>query len=319
MKIIEQYVYETGRRLPAKDRAETVQELRSLLLDEMEKRFGPDPTEEQVKEVIAGFGPPEEVARRYGGDVQVIAPPLSRLYYLILGITLGAMAIAFTTVFIVEAATGAIAEEAFWGALAQVPLRTITSFFTGMGVITLVFIAITRAAWSSGQNIDADWTPDELKDVVIQPETESRFSRIFSIIMALVAIVLLNVYPEIITLAENAFLRSGLTLGHRLSIDLFRSYVIVFSVIMALEVLYHGVSLRLGGDEPRLRLARTGITLATVVVTAVMFADMRLFTGYTGMIGFRLIVMISLVGHIIGLITEVVQYGKAKMLAARSA
>ena len=317
MKIVEQYIYETGRRMPTKGRTETMEELRSLLLDEIEKRFGPEPTEEQAKEVLAGFGAPADVAKRYGGDVQVIAPALADLYFLILKIILGAMAVAFTTVFIVEAATGAIGEAEFWGALVQVPLRIVSGFFSGAGAVSLIFIAITRTAWSSGARLDDEWTPDELEGVIVEPQSESTWSRVLSIVFGVGAIVLLNVYPEIVTLAENAFLRSTLTLGHRLSIELFRSYVIVLSIVMALEVIHHGVALRLGDRDPRLRLARTGITLTTIVLTAVMFADMRLYDGYTGVVGFRLIVLISLVGHIVGLISEVIEYAKVKALAAR--
>ena len=86
---------------------------------------------------------------------------------------------------------------------------------------------------------------------------------------------------------------------------------------MAFEVIHHAVSLRLGDRDPRLRLARTGITLATIVLTAIMLADMRLYTDYTSLNGFRLIVLIALVGHIIGLIGEVVEYAKVKALAVR--
>ncbi len=118
--------------------------------------------------------------------------------------------------------------------------------------------------------------------------------------------------PEVVTLADNAFLRSTLTLGHRLSIEVFRSYVVVLNIVIAFEVIHHAVSLRLGDCDTRLRLARTGITLATIVLTAIMLADMRLYTGYTSLNGFRLIVLIALVGHIIGLIGEVVDSAKGR-------
>ena len=316
MKIIDQYVHETGRRLPVKGRAETIKELRSLLLDELETRFGVEPTEEQAKSLLSEHGAPADVARRYGGDLPVIAPALADLYFLIMGIILGAMAIAFTTIFVVEAATGALSEASLWRAILDVPLRTVSAFFSGAGVLTLIFIGITRTVWRSGESLASDWTPDELKDVVIEPQSESAFSHYFSIVVGVAVIVLLNVYPGIVTLAENAYLTSTLPIGHRLSIDLFRSYVVVLSVIVALEVLHHGASLRLGDRQPKLRLARTGITLATIVLNAVMLADMRLYLEYTGMIGFRLIVLISLVGHAIALITEIVDYAKVKVLAA---
>jgi hypothetical protein len=312
MKIIEQYLHEIGRRLPARSRTETVAELRSLLLDELEGRAGPEATEEDAKKIIADFGAPSHVARNYSGGVPVVAPALSDLYFLILGIVLGAMAIAFTTVFIVEVVTGQIGAESLGAEVAQLILSVLSGFVSGAGGVTLVFIAITRLGWNEGLDLEKEWTPEELKGVVVEPETESTVSHIASITFGIIGIVLLNLFPGVVTLGENAFLLSGLELGHRLNIDLFSVYVVVWSVIVGLEIAHRVASIRIGENNPALRLARTGITLATIVLTAIMLGDMRLYTDYTGFIGFRLIVLVALVGNSIGLITELVAYGKLR-------
>ncbi|MFW6212786.1 MAG: HAAS signaling domain-containing protein [Spirochaetota bacterium] len=316
MKIIEQYLHEIGRRLPAKGRTETVKELRSLLLDEIEERYGPEATEENAKEVIAEFGPPSEVAKRYSGSVAVIAPALADLYYLILGIVLGAMVIASTTVFIVELATGAIGASELGGAVAGTLGSIVSGFLSGAGVLTLIFIGITRLGWNEGLDTSKDWTPEELRGVIVEPESESKVSHIAAIAGGVVAIVLLNLFPGIVSLAEQAIELTGAELGHYLNISLFSSYVIVYSIIAGLEIVHRVGALRLGENKPALRLARIGITLATIALSGVMLGDMRLYLGYENIIGFRLIVMIALVGNIIELITELVAYGK--LMAARS-
>ena len=317
MKIIEQYLHEIKRRLPLKTRKDTAEELRSLLLDELEKRYGPEATEEQAKEIISGFGPPAEVARRYSGGGYVIAPSVADLYFLILWIILGAMAIAFTTVFFVKLATGGIEDGKLLSELLHLPLTILTSFLSGAGAVTLIFIGITRLGWNEGLNLQDDWTPEELKSVVVEPETESRFSHFLSIGMGIVGIILLNIFPQVITALEEAILTTGLNLGHQLNIPLFRNYIIVVSVIILLEIVHRIMVLRMGENTPILRLAKTGITLANIVLSAVMLWDMRLFLDYNSILGFRLLLLIALIGGIIELISEFVSYGKLK--AARAA
>lgn len=316
MKIVEQYLHEIKRRLPLKSRKDTIEELRSLLLDELEKRYGPEASEEQAKEVIAGFGPPAEIARRYSGGRHVIAPALADLYFLILWIVLGAMAIAFTTVFFVELATGGIENGNLLSELLNLPLTIITAFLSAAGAVTLIFIGITRIGWNEGFDLQEDWTPEELKSVIVEPETESRLSHILSIGMGIVGIIVLNVFPQVITAIEEAILRTGLKLGHQLNIPLFRNYVIVVSVIILFEIIHQLMVLRMGENTPPLRLGKTGIALANIVLSAVMLGDMRLLLDYDGILGFRLLLVIALIGGIIELITELVAYGKLK--AARA-
>jgi hypothetical protein len=63
-----------------------------------------------------------------------------------------------------------------------VPFRIVGGFFSGAGVLTLIFIGITRAAWSSDTRIDADWTLDELDAVVVATDGEPTWGRILSIV-----------------------------------------------------------------------------------------------------------------------------------------
>lgn len=74
--------------------------------------------------------------------------------------------------------------------------------------------------------------------------------------------------------------------------------------------------LRMGENTPKLRLGKTGITLANIILSAVMLGDMRLFLDYNGILGFRLLLLIALIGGVIELISELVAYGKLR--AART-
>lgn len=318
MRIIDQYLHEVSARLPMKGRREIIEELQSLLLDEIENRYGPDAGEEEAKQILREFGPPYSVARRYSGHTQAIASGLTDLYFLILKIMLGAIAVAFVTVYVVELATGTFGDATLLGRSLQLPLQIANAFLVGTGVVTLGFIAVTRLAWNEGMDLQDDWTPEELSHVEIEPQTESRFSHIASISLSMVAIALFNLYPEVFVLVEEAVLLTGLELGHRLAIDVLGGYLVVISVVLAFEVAHHGASLRIGDGKPWLRLARTGITLMSVVLTAVMVWDMRLYTDYSGIIGFRLMFVIALGGNVIELVKQLVDYAKAKVAEAPS-
>ena len=102
MELLDRYIYDVGRRLPAKQREDIEKELKSLLLDALEARTGgAEPTEADMAAVLKEFGSPEEVAARYAGERYVIGPRLYPTYRMVLGIGSGALALGlFISVFI---------------------------------------------------------------------------------------------------------------------------------------------------------------------------------------------------------------------------
>ena len=49
MKLVEKYVHAVGQKLPLKGREDTKKELKSLILDEIEEKYGDNPKEEDIK------------------------------------------------------------------------------------------------------------------------------------------------------------------------------------------------------------------------------------------------------------------------------
>ena len=63
MELMDRYIYDIGRRLPAKQRKDIEKELASLLADALDARVeGREPTETDVLAIITDFGAPAEVA-----------------------------------------------------------------------------------------------------------------------------------------------------------------------------------------------------------------------------------------------------------------
>ena len=329
MKLIEQYLEVVGRRLPANSRREIKEELRSLLLDELEARYGTvpseanagqvstsgsEPTPEQVKAVLAEFGSPGTVADRYRGEPRnVIAPGLTGFYFFLLRIVLGSVALAFTVLMVL----GLVQGNAPSAEVLSMVDRTLNAWMGAFAFITLGFILVTRTGWVTEVDLDEDWTPDELDEVEVGPEPVSLWESVISVVMLLVMISLMNFFPEILTTAENLFLQSGLGLGHRINIPLFRIYMHAISVAWIGELVYHGLLLYgIPRGKALIRL-KFGAELASTVVLAALVADARVYLDYTGLVGFRLVFAIILVIQIWEIVSMLVKWWKGFREAPR--
>ena len=111
---------------------------------------------------------------------------------------------------------------------------------------------------------------------------------------------LLNVYPGIVTVAENAFAKSGLGPHHRLVVESFRMYVVVLSLIWAVGIVTRVLMLRTGEKSRKVEVTEVGLSLAEAVLDVVMLTDSSLFVpvGDGGWIGFKVVIAIALVANV---------------------
>ena len=62
MELIERYLQEIGRHLPANKRADILSELRSSLNDSLEAQANGQPSEEAIVQIIKEMGAPRKVS-----------------------------------------------------------------------------------------------------------------------------------------------------------------------------------------------------------------------------------------------------------------
>lgn len=321
MKLLEQYLYAIGQKLPLKSRNEIKDELRSQLLDEMDEKFGENVSDEQVKELIEEFGTPRAVAKRYTGEKFVISSGLTDLYFMISKIIVGAMSIAFFTIFVVTMFTENPQGFEILKTFIQFPLSVIQASISGIGVLTLIFILISQFMKEAEVNLDDDWNIKELEGIDLSPEQESKVEAIIAIVLIPVFIILIISYPHIIQDLENLYLRSGLSLGNRVNMEVFMFYIPIFVIQGVLQVVYHIILLRKEVKTEGLYIFDGIISLVDVVVSGVILAGGSLFI-YTvensglfsfSTIGIKLLVIIGLVTGIGELIGKIVKYSKYKL------
>jgi hypothetical protein len=302
MKLVEQYLEVVARKLPYKGRQDLKAELKSLLLDEIEARYGSDPTEEQLKSALKDFGAPEAVARRYHDQQGIIASGLVPFYFFLLKLVLGALALAFFVLFILgqvqielDASTsGGVSLLTLAKGLGTFVLTTLNAYFAAVGVMTLGFIAASRSGKVNPVDLEDDWTAEELKDVEIGPQNVSRIGSIVSLVFLSVLIILMNFFPQIVSLAEDLFQRSTLVLGHRLDVSLFRIYMHVMTLAWIMEVLHHGLLLARGSVTKAAKLLEWLAAGTGFIILVALVSDSRIYLFYEGLLGFRLMFVILL-------------------------
>jgi hypothetical protein len=135
MELIERYLQEIGRHLPANKRADILSELRSSLNDSLEARTNGQPSEEAVIQIIKEMGTPRKVAASYYPEGQyLIGPELFPFFQFILGIvlaaTVGGQLIAVIVSLIVSHRADSLVQEL---------LQILNSIPAALGSVVLVF------------------------------------------------------------------------------------------------------------------------------------------------------------------------------------
>jgi hypothetical protein len=188
MDLIERYIYAIGKHLPSNKKADIQSELRSILSDNVESRFGANPTEEQVVTLLKEFGAPESVAASYWPEGQyLIGPRLYPLFRFSAGVALTVFAIVqlvllgIAVIFNQEALPGID----FIGNL-------FSSLMVAFGIIVLVFAVLQH--FDVRPSLDEkEWNPRDLP--AVEPSTEIKRGEIiaglvFELIFAAILITL---------------------------------------------------------------------------------------------------------------------------------
>jgi hypothetical protein len=187
--LIERYLGEVGRRIPHRQRADVIRELRSSLLDAVDSRFGPEASEEDVVTLLRELGPPEAVAASYQPSSQYLIGPawyptfrlvvrihvLSLIWVLAIG---GGLVLAFTP------------PDLLPGRLGDVVAGVVRYGLLGLGAITLVFSLLEQAGVRSPRPHET-WDPRDLPTAEAE-DLVGRGEAGFTVVITALALVLLH-------------------------------------------------------------------------------------------------------------------------------
>lgn len=204
IELVERYVHQVGRYLPKKERADIEKELRSLIQDQLDDRFGPSPATTDVASVLTELGEPRQMAASYHREQYLVGPDLYPYMMLTLR-HVWILAPSFVLFLNIFGALASWRQDIWPGLVVETLLALVQITFTFSAVVVLAFAIIQRIAMRLDRK-PADFNPLRLPETD-DPRAVDRFEAVFGVVVGI-----------LITLLFAFFLYAGgLTLRLNLS------------------------------------------------------------------------------------------------------
>lgn len=278
--LIDRYVYDVGRRLPAKNREDVQMELRSALQDALDER-GIDASnpahEERVVELLREFGEPHKVAAGYGTRRFIVGPELQPTYWLVLRIAAFGVTVGQLVRLIVTASQGETI------GIGDVVSGFVGGFLTAFAIVSLIFaileyflpeLDLPASSWHVGSAMayqGGEWDPRSLPELTLDYDKISVFEIAVEIIFTTAFIYVVNSFSGW-NLPETLGGRAG---GEQVIADLIGALLPFVPWITALAVFSIGIRIYLllrGRWDPWTRWAEILYYVASSVIMALLLA-----------------------------------------------
>jgi hypothetical protein len=259
MELMDRYIYDIGRRLPAKQRKDIEKELGSLLADALDARSeGHEPTEADILSVITDFGAPAEVAARYNGERYLIGPRLFDLYFLILRIVLAVTAFGLVAALIVSLAVSTFSgQDAFRKLLLFIP-NLFNAGISSFGFITFIFFLVERFVDRDALQKELrqqKWSPQELPQIPGKADLVGKAGPIVTICFTLLGLALFNLNPDWLAFTPSLNPGSDFTFIPLLAKDALAAYLPLWNIGWVITLVIQIILLQRGRWELGTRIA----------------------------------------------------------------
>jgi hypothetical protein len=271
MDLIDRYLFEVGRYLPANQRKDILAELRSTIEDTLEARSHGEPGEEDVVAVLQEIGPPKEVAASYYSEGQyLIGPELYPIFTLVLGIVLVTViavqlfALGVAYFFSIEARP---TPDMLWNVLGSLP--------AALGSVVIVFAVLQRLNVRPEPKEEV-FDPHRLP-AVEEAEPVSRGEQVFSTIVDVI------ILTWLVYFASNGGFSGE---GGFFSNPVIREYLPWLILSTVLGILVDIVLLWQGRWRVWTRLAKIGVEAFTLVLFGLLVQGHNEWLANVGVVGF---------------------------------
>ncbi len=292
---IDRYVAEVSRMLPERHRADVVKEIRSLLQDALEAEApGGQPTEAQVFAVLRQFGPPREMAMRYGASQYLIGPLLYPTFITVLRVVVG-IVLAVSLFGVVLSLTQSAAPG-----LGDIIGGVVGGVMQAAAWVVLVFALVERLNLRELEKLDHAWDPRSLP-AAGNADRVSVVETIFTVIFSTIFIVLLG--GNLDALGRFVFPGGDWTSPEIFSAEFLR-YVPWLIALLVADVVLAVVTLIRGRWTPLLRALAIGINLFGIALAWLMLTGPSLAAWEALDIAFRVVVAVILVANVVELVQQ---------------
>jgi|LGOV01.1.fsa_nt_gb hypothetical protein len=202
MILLERYLLQIERYLPFKERKDTITELRSLILDQVDTLVSAgEPEEKAIYKVLLDLGDPKTVANGYHEIRPVISKELEPILMLVLKIV--SISLPLTILF-----AGALSfvlstnDFTFMDFILDIAYNIPSALYAlvmGLGSVFIIFYLIDRFAQPKFEFEEKIFNPDLLPDVPIKVFKISLGETIFVILITVLGLYLINYQQGLIS------------------------------------------------------------------------------------------------------------------------
>lgn len=191
--LIERYLYAVTKRMPAKQRDDVSQELRSLIDDMLTERCGDlTPTDKDIRVVLTELGTPQELYAKYDEDADkcLIGQPYYSTYKFVMKIVLAAVTIG---ILISSIILQIMEPQGVFEAIGTGISMVYNSLLSAFAIVTLLFAFFYR----KGIKLTENFNFDDLPPVPKKKQEISKWDSIFGIIISAVFMVVFLTVPQV--------------------------------------------------------------------------------------------------------------------------
>lgn len=254
MNLLDTYISQVGKHLPAKSRADIEAEIRSVLEDMLEERskaVGRPIDDGMTLEVLKEYGDPEGVAASYLPERYLIGPRLFPVFLMVVRIVLPIMGVLALIGLGVSLGRVELSVAGFVMTIVQAVAEFFNAMIAALGTLVLIFAVIERFAPNARQ-FSPEWDPRSLLKVS-PPDQIKMAEPIVEIVFTVAALLIFNLYPQLIGIgyidSANYWFGIGTESapGWRfipLLSDAFFRYLPFFNVLWCLQIVLDALLLR---------------------------------------------------------------------------
>jgi len=275
MNLIDIYIAEVGKHLPAKHKNDLLDEIHSALQDMLEDRSqqsGRQIDDDLMIEVLQEYGSPEKVAASYLPERYLIGPRLFPAFLKIVQIVIPIVAVLAVIGLGLSLSRTSLNPYAWIETVIQAFAEFFSAAATSLGFIVLIF-AILEWVMPTLKEKTWAWDPRSLRKIS-PPDRVAMSGPITAIIFTLAAAVIFNFYPQVIGIGyiSSGDITSGKWIALPLLSEAFFRYLPMLNLLWVLQIILSIILLRRGQWQPWTRwtalvVNALGIGLAYAMLT----------------------------------------------------
>jgi hypothetical protein len=267
--LIERYLAAVSENLPAKQRTDTVTEIRSLIqdaLDDRSKAEGRPPDDEMTAEVLKQFGSPEKIVAPYLPEKYLIGPRLFTPFITVVRIALPIIAVLSLVGFWVGFNQGAtITFLELITRLGKSAGNALSAVIQAFGNIVLIFAVLQWVLPEFRTAIkEKEWDPHSLK-AISRPDKIKKGDLIAEVIFTFIGLIIFNFYLDRIGIYNNV---NGQWFFTPILTDAFKAYIPWLDLLWILTILLDILVLRKGAWQTGTRWFSILVSSVNIVIAA---------------------------------------------------